>query len=539
MVKAKAETLNIGYYLSAISQRRWFMIIPFCLAMIVGIVLAVKLPKIYEASTLILVQPQRVPEKIVTPVVSSDFLSRINTLSLQIMSRSNLERIIDKFQLFGDQPQRGMLNEEKIEIIRKKVKVDMGRTGERKDTNTFSISFLDEDPLIAMRVANGLAESFIEENLRLREDQAVGTTDFLEAELKTMRKRLEEVEQSLSDFRGKHKGMLPEELEANLRLLDRLNAQLGQKEENLRSMRTSLVALEAESSARLSEIRAASRVEAAKVDPIKTDDEKNPTKLREKLSEMMLRYTEQHPDVIRLRLSIEKLEAELAAKPDSRRPQLPATSPPPTQEAPPAASLNIRQRIELSGAIKSAEADIVKLKQSIEEYQKRVEETSKYGQEMMNLQRDYDNMRESYNSLLNRKLEADIAVNLEKKQKGEQFMIIDKARLPEKPVSPKMPQLFMITIAAGLGFGAALIFLLEMMDVSVRRLDKLEEEIGLPVLTMVPRIFTSKDRQRHRMVMAATTVSIVVALALAGVFALLVFHGVEPTLELVGYYSGT
>ena len=125
---------------------------------------------------------------------------------------------------------------------------------------------------------------------------------------------------------------------------------------------------------------------------------------------------------------------------------------------------------------------------------------------------------------MNRKLEADIGVNMEKKQKGEQFQVIDVARLPQKPVSPDLPKLFMITIVAGLGLGAGFIFLLETMDSSVRRLDKLEEEIGLPVLAMVPRIFTSEDRKRHRMVMAATTVSIVVALALTAAFAVLVFQ---------------
>ena len=506
MPKVKTEIFNIGYYLTLVSRRRWFIIIPFCLAMIVGIVLTVKLPKIYEASTLILVQPQRVPEKIVTPVVGTDLYSRINTLSQQILSRSNLERVIDKFKLFNDPTARDLLDEEKIEILSKQIKVEIGRNRDRIDTNSFSIAFQDQDPHTAMKVVNGLADFFIEENLKLREDQAVGTTDFLEAEVKTMRKRLEEVEQALRDFRSNHKGMLPDELEANLRILDRLNAQLGQKEDNLRSARTSLVAVEADAGARLSEMRSASKGDKSKV-----DDEKNPAKLRERLSEMMLKYTEQHPDVIRLKVSIERLESELAAKPDPNTAQPPTLSSSSSPEGANIGSMYIRQRIELSGTIKALEADIAKLKQSLGTYQQRVEETSKYGQELMNLQRDYDNMRQSYNSLLNRKLEAEIAVNMEKKQKGEQFMIIDMARIPQIPVSPKMPKIFMITFAAGLGLGAALIFLLEMTDVSVRRIDKLEEEIGLPVLTMVPRIFTSKDRKRHRLVLAATTVSIVVA----------------------------
>jgi 2-hydroxychromene-2-carboxylate isomerase len=127
---------------------------------------------------------------------------------------------------------------------------------------------------------------------------------------------------------------------------------------------------------------------------------------------------------------------------------------------------------------------------------------------------------------------------MEMKQKGEQFQVIDTARLPEKPVSPDMPKLFMITVVAGLGLGAGLIFLLETMDTSVRRLDRLEEDIGLPVLAMVPRIFTAEDRVRHRMLLAATTASVVFALALTVAFAVLIFHGVEPAVDLVRHTSG-
>ena len=102
MRKAQTEGLNIGYYLTLVSRRRWFIIVPFCLAVIVGMALVFKLPKIYEASTMILVQPQRVPEKMVASVVDSDIENRISTLSQQIMSRSNLERVIDQFKLFSD-----------------------------------------------------------------------------------------------------------------------------------------------------------------------------------------------------------------------------------------------------------------------------------------------------------------------------------------------------------------------------------------------------------------------------------------------------
>jgi uncharacterized protein involved in exopolysaccharide biosynthesis len=260
--------------------------------------------------------------------------------------------------------------------------------------------------------------------------------------------------------------------------------------------------------------------------------------LREKLAGLRSTYTDQHPDVIRLKSRIEKMEAE---QPSS----LPAGEVAGESSAwigrQAATQLNaetVRQKAMLLGAIRALEAEIARINQETREYQRRVEAAPKLEQELLAIRRDYDNIKESYSSLLNRKLEADISVNMEKKQKGEQFQVIDLARIPEKPVSPDLPKLFLLTIAAGLGLGAGLIFLLESMDTSVRRLDKLEEEIGLPVLSMVPRIFSAKDRKRHRLVTAATTVSIVFALVLTASFAILVFQGIEPTLEMVRQFTG-
>ena len=112
---------------------------------------------------------------------------------------------------------------------------------------------------------------------------------------------------------------------------------------------------------------------------------------------------------------------------------------------------------------------LAELKQQLKEYQQRVERTPKREQELMTLKRDYENTQESYNSLLNRKLEAEIAVNMEKKQKGEQFRIIDRAALPRKPVSPDMRKLFLLSMAAGLGLGGGLIFLLDFLNPSLKQ----------------------------------------------------------------------
>jgi len=183
-MQEKAETFKLDHYINLIFKRRWLIIIPFCLCMIVGIYLAVTLPKIYEASTLILVEPQSVPSDFVREIVSTDVESRISTIKEEILSRTNLEKIIDKFNLFAGPESENILMENKVASIRSRIVVGVSRA--RRGPNTFSISFSDSNPETAMKIANGLATLFIDENLKIRETQAIGTSDFLEAELETI-----------------------------------------------------------------------------------------------------------------------------------------------------------------------------------------------------------------------------------------------------------------------------------------------------------------------------------------------------------------
>jgi uncharacterized protein involved in exopolysaccharide biosynthesis len=178
-----AEGLKPKEIIEIIIKRRWYIIISFCLSMIAGIYLAFTLPKIYSAQTMILVQPQRVPDDYVKSVVSTDIDSRINTISQQILSYSNLEKIIEDFGLYTDPGSEDMFVEDKIGGLREGISVDLIRRGRRSDVDAFSISFKGKDPEKVMKITNALSSYFIDENLRVREIQAVGTSDFLDEEL--------------------------------------------------------------------------------------------------------------------------------------------------------------------------------------------------------------------------------------------------------------------------------------------------------------------------------------------------------------------
>ena len=521
----KAESLNLDYYIDLVLRHRWLIIIPLCLSMVVGLYFAFTLPKIYQASTLILVEPQRVPEQFVRSIVSTDVDSKISTISQQIKSRSNLEKIIQKFDLFSTPEYKNTFMEDKVRNLRARIAVNVTRS---RGADTFSISFIGSDPQRITRVVNGVASGFINENLKVREDQATGTSAFLEDQLENMRRRLEEVEKKLRDYRKLYMGELPEQLEANLRILDRLQDELNERQKGLQDARNRLLLInnQIEANKQL-------RVSTSPTAPGR-DEVLDINQLRNQLASLKTSYTDQHPDVIRLENKIKELELK------SKHAGIESTakSPSNTSQNQTPVSTNrfladqIRQRQEVEIEIRDLQAEIPQIKRQINEYQRRVDATPRREEELIALKRDYDNIQESYSSLLNRKLEADIAVNMEKKQKGEQFRIIDYARVPKKPVKPNMKKLFMMAVVAGLGLGGGLIYLADFLDPSLRRIEDIESDLGIAVIATIPRIYRRKDKVLQSINTVTSLIGIITAVFLVAGFGLIVLNGVDSVIEL-------
>jgi len=501
-------------------RRRWFIIIPFCLSMIVGIYLSITLPKIYRAGTLILVQAQRVPTNYVRSVISAGIESRINTISQQIMSRTNLEKIIEQFKLYSEPKHEKMYMEDKIEDMRKRVSVNIRS---RRGADAFVISYEDTHPERVMSIANTMATYFIDENLKVREAQAIGTSNLLS----NIRTRLEELEEALRVYRKRFMGELPEQLETNLRILDRLQEQLIEKQQSLRNTKNMLIAFEkqmAELHNMQNDFSIDSLVEFEAGDSTGLD------KLRDQLSVLKTRYTDKHPDVMRIKRMIAELEAPSEEGSDQ---EISEGSEEEVFSGDNYQDLQMAQRDEMTKEIKAIETDISKIQKQTTIHQKRVENTPKREQEILSLKRDYGNIKGTYDSLLKRKLEAEISVNMEKKQKGEQFRVLDPAKLPEKPIKPNMNRLFILVLAAGLAVGCGLVFLLEYFDTSFRRPEDIDSLIGLPVLAIVPSIIHPEDIKKRKIYQFLSIFSIIIASFLLAGFAVLTFKGVDHTIEFV------
>jgi uncharacterized protein involved in exopolysaccharide biosynthesis len=247
---------------------------------------------------------------------------------------------------------------------------------------------------------------------------------------------------------------------------------------------------------------------------------------RAMLSYLETRYTQKHPDIIRIKKIISDLEKN---KQNNK-----GTSG--SQYIPANAKIEVEQ---IKANINTLTTDIAKLKAQILLYKGRIENTPRREQELKSLERDYNNIRASYDMLLNKKLESEISVNMEKKQKGEKFQILDSARLPEKPVFPNMTILFLLTLVAGPNIGLGLVFLLEYLDTSFRSPKDIESGVGFPVLATIPVIFNQKFKRRQRLNQVFSVVSIMLSFILLSVFAVLSFVGVDQTIELLNQIMTT
>lgn len=478
--------IQIEDYIEIVIRRKWFLIVPFIIS-IIGIIIAVVIIKpAYKSTTLILVEPQKVPESYVKATVTEEVQERLNTISQQVMSRTRLESVIKEFDLYRGKKDK-MGSEEVVELMRKNIEIDVKGDPKKKELSAFSISFIDKNPEIAMHVTNRLASLFIEENLKAREQQAEGTTEFLENQLQELKTGLEAHETQIKAFKERYMGQLPSQLETTLRTLDRLQLDLQTTNDLLRGAEERKIILEKQLADFNANVSNGTIVESS-ADPQRV----RLIELQKALSQLSAIYTERHPDIIRIKNEIAEVEKGIKGGKSS-------------EKSPEAGTAEIRRRVQttsenslymtLSNQLMDTDADIKGLKdkqkeitKNVSSLQGRVERIPSIEQKMSVLMRDYENTRTNYQSLLNKKLDAQLAESLEKRQKGEAFRILDPANLPTKPSKPDRMKIVLVGLALGLGGGVGFVFLLEYIDSSFRKPEDVYSVVGLPVLATVPRI---------------------------------------------------
>jgi len=502
------KKFDFDYYKAALLRRKWHIIVPFFLILISGTIYAVTKPKMYRASTVILVQRQQVPSSYVASNVTSSLMDLINTIQQQVASRTNLEALIKRSGLYAgeDSSDQGATMQDKVERMRSNIEIQVRRA------EGFTISFTGKNPRKVAEIANALASNFMTEHIRTREEMSADTTQFLKSELARVEATLREKETALTAFKQQHMGGLPDDLDTNLRMMEQLNQKVSSIERRLDEAHAQKNMLEQQ----ILNLKNADMVQQGP-DIFASDSDLfsleggtaasgQLQELRDRLKALRLTYTEKHPDIIRLERMIKQIEEDQAQVKKNETQETPPTG---TEEPFDMAAVQ-RMTLEtqlasLQTMTKDLQSEKAQIHKQIALLADRIENTPRKQLMLISLQRDYNQIRSQYDSLLSKKLQSELAENLEKRQQGEQFTIVDPATVPEEPVSPNVPKIMLVALLAALCGGFGLAFTLEYVDQSFRGANDLAEFMQMPVLATIPQLETAAmqvKRRRHRKVFA-------------------------------------
>ncbi len=505
--------MELQDYLQIFYKRKSVIIITFLSVFLsAGVYTIIKTP-LYQSTTTILTIPNPVPEDYVRSTVTAGVEGRLATIQQQITSRTRLIRVMSELNLYTNRRKEGFEDEAASSMAKRIIVAvaDPGRGGVRNESQAFSISFIHEDPMVAMLTASRLASLFIEESVKMREMQAVGTSEFLETQLKETKAKLEAQEEKVKGYKIRYAGGLPEELRVNLTNMDRLQSNERLIADELRFAMQRMSTLQAQINmlqrGARSVIHDSGKVEVDTSEDSATVIERELALKRSELVALSAKFTDRYPDVVRLRGEVEELEKKLAAYPDSLQPSkddggkkagsstyLPLTG---------------REREEyraLKTQISITEEEINALKRERESnrrnfvaLQAKVEQGPRRDQELITLTRDYDNLKGQYNDLLKKKMEADISKDLEMRMKGVQFQMLDPANLPKNPAFPNKKKIFALAflMAGFLGFGGVLG--MEKIDLSLRGVTDFKYYFDVPILASIPILETLEFGRRQRL----------------------------------------
>jgi len=478
----------------------------------------------------------------VSSTITYSIQERLNTIKPQILSRTNLEKIAREFALYEKGVasvivrQKGVgkslqamkarakeilvalglyekkpsaaldlqtIPEEFIDGMRESITVEMVGRG---NNEAFTVTFEGGEPHTVRQVTNTLASLFIEENLKVRERLAEETSEFLDLQVQEAQAQLEKQERALQEFKKEHIGMLPEQMEVNLKALDRLqlelqslNEAIRNAEERSRTMDHMQLEMLTLSEAITNTGEQNGNVNSTTDNSVR--DEPELERLKKELAQLQLQFNDNYPDVIALKRRINATWTPPAPKSTVSEPARQ------TQSAPPQESrLALQLRMGLQTQLQTMKSEIRSLIEKrdgvenlIKEYQKKIDKTFTNAQQLMSLNRGYELSQSNYQSLLSKKLNAKLSENLEKKQKGERFRIIDPAHTPDRPYKLNMSKNILFGSVSSGGIGVGLILLLEYLKGVFRKPEDLEGVVDLPILATILHYKTTLQYQEYHL----------------------------------------
>jgi polysaccharide chain length determinant protein (PEP-CTERM system associated) len=498
-------------------RRAWIVLLVLAIASAGAVIVSKRLPNKFRSETLIMLIPQRIPEAYVKGAVTARIEDRLNSLQDQILSRSRLERIILDLGLYETQ-RRELPMEDVVQRMRDDIKVVV------EGKESFRISYVNRDAKTAQKTTERLASLFIEENLRDRENVAEDTNQFLDSQLEDAKRRLLEHEKKLEEYRSRYGGELPTQVTSNLQAIQNAQVQLQSLSEAADRARERRLLLERQIADLQGELLPVTpQPGAAGQDAIAGESTSQKLQsARIRLDDMLTRKTPNHPDVKDLQRTIRDLEAKLKEEGNSQ-----TTPTENINELPPAERMrqqrlrDYRLQIEdIDRQLAEKQEQEKRLRALVSDYQSKLDAVPKRESDLIELSRDYTTLQASYQSLLVKREDAKLAANLERRNIGEQFKVLDPARAPERPFSPNRLAIDLGGAGGGLAFGLLLVGLLEYRDSTFTSDEEVTRLLNVRVLALVPLMVSDAERRTRTWRLTLIGIGVVVLAASGAAFAL-------------------
>jgi protein tyrosine kinase modulator len=568
-MEEKEQQKDIQDYIVAVRKRKAAIFSIFSVVLLLTVSIALLLPAIYRSSSTILIEQQEIPPELVMSTVTSYAAERIQTIQARVMSRSNLLKIIDKFKLYEDE-RKFATTEEIIKRMQEDVSLDIlsaevvdPRTGRPSSaTIAFTLAYKGKSPAKVQRVANELTTLYLNENLTSRAEKASETSVFFKEETERLGKQIDELESKLAIFKQEHADALPELQALNLNVLER-------KESELTTIDTTLRTLDEKSfylGGQLAQVEPGNPAVPGSTDRLKV--------LQAEYASVRSKYSEEHPDIVRLKSEIESLEKETGKSNDASaiaeqltylNGELAQKQKKYTSDHPDVVSLKekiaalnnelevvknrpvdnyydeqpdnplyitIQSQLEgVKSEIKSLREQRKQVVEKISDIEKSLYTAPQVEREYLVLQRDYENAVMRYQETKAKQMQADVAKQLETESKGEKFTLIDPAALPEKPVSPNRPAIIFLGFILALGSGLGFAVVADAISGAVRGARSIQRSLGALPLAVIPYEMNLEDKAKTKRVKKRVIILFIAVI----VFALLFIHFVVSPLDVLWF----
>jgi polysaccharide chain length determinant protein (PEP-CTERM system associated) len=491
-------------------KHKWAIALTALVAGIIAAGVAHFIPNKYRSTTVIMVDPRKVSDNFVAPTVSSGVADRMATIRQHILSSSNLTTVINDLGLYPELRSK-RTPEEIVKLMTRDIDIQVAPPSSDRGEGTFKISFQAGDSQLAARVANRLADGFIRENVAQREDEVQGASEFIDRELLEAKQDLQQKEDKIRQIKSQYASDLPESQQMHVQAMNALQLDLRSEEDAISRAQQQKVYYQSQLINAPQVVNLDGSSENAGLAPLQMQL----SQAQIQLDSLRSRYGSNHPDVLKKTAEIKELEKrirQVKSENSDRNPMRPAAkSHNPVLESQIAAiDEEIKTRTRREGDIK----------EKIAYHQSKLERIPVLEQQLASINRDYENARDHYKVLMDRKFAADMSSSLENFHKNDRFIVLDPAQAPARPFSPNRPLISFAGLAFGLFLGFSIVLGREMLDPAVKTAQEIKSMFGVTVLAEIPALLTQHDLRRERIRGSLGAVSCVVSVI---VFALITY----------------